>query len=128
MNDRELLWKQYEQNISLFRFYMELLVKLSVFHYAVTGAIISFVLVNSNSNSLIKFALLLPLVMSVSFAGFFIYGAVLANVLRRETFQIRDAFGLRAAPDIGVLSVVLILFSIIYVLTAIGCGVLLCKI
>ena len=127
MDAQELLWRQYQQNVDLYKFYMDLTVKFNVFFYAVTGAIVSFVLAQHNGNDLIRFSLLLPLVMSLCFAGFFVYGGVLMRVLKRETFAIRDALRLQAAPDVGVLSVLLYLFSFVFLLIAIGCGVLLCK-
>lgn len=127
MDPQELLWRQYQQNIDLYRFYMEQTIKFNVFFYAVTGAIISYVLTHSNDHALVQYALLLPLVMSVFFSGFFVYGAVLMRVLRKDTFAIRDALRLQAAPDVGVLTVFLSVFAVVYVLIAIGCGVLLCK-
>lgn len=127
MEVSELLWRQYQQNIDLYKFYMDLTIKFNVFFYAVTGAIVSFALAQHDGNDLIRFSLLLPLVMSLSFAGFFVYGGVLMRVLRRETFAIRDALQLQAAPDVGVLSVLLYLFAFVFLLIAIGCGVLLCK-
>jgi hypothetical protein len=107
MDEPELLWKQYQQNVDLYKFYLDLLIKFNVFYYAVTGAIISFVLAHSTA--------------------FFIYGAVLMGIPRRETFAIRDALGLKAAPDLCVLTVMLIMFSLICLLVAGGCSVLLCK-
>lgn len=127
MEVSELLWRQYQQNIDLYKFYMDLTIKFNVFFYAVTGAIVSFALAQHDGNDLVRFSLLLPLVMSLSFAGFFVYGGVLMRVLRRETFAIRDALQLQAAPDVGVLSVLLYLFAFVFLLIAIGCGVLLCK-
>jgi hypothetical protein len=127
MDQRELLWRQYQQNIDLFKFYMELTIKFNVFHYAVSGAIISFVLANVENNELVRYALLLPLAMSFCFAVFFVYGAMLMQVLRQEVFSIRDALGLQAAPDVGVLTVLLRVFALIFLLVAVGCGVLLCK-
>jgi hypothetical protein len=120
MDEPELLWKQYQQNVDLYKFYLDLLIKFNVFYYAVTGAIISFVLAHS-TEPLIRYALVLPLVMSVGFSAFFIYGAVLMGIPRRETFAIRDALGLKAAPDLCVLTVMLIMFSLICLLVAGGC-------
>jgi hypothetical protein len=124
---RELLWRQYQQNVDLYKFYMDLTIRFNVFFYAVTGAIVSYVLAQHNGNDLIQYALLLPLVMSLCFGGFFVYGAVLMRVLRRDTFAIRDALQLQAAPDVGVLSVLLYVFAFVFLLIAIGCGVLLCQ-
>ena len=127
MDPHELLWRQYQQNVDLFRFYMDLTVKFNVFFYAVTGAIVSYVLANHNGSDIVQYAVILPIVMCIFFALFFVYGAVLMRVLRKDTFAIRDALGLRAAPDVGVLTVFLSGFAIMYVLIAIGCGVLICK-
>ncbi len=127
MNPQELLWRQYQQNIDLYKFYMDLTVKFNVFFYAVTGAIVSYALAQHNSNAIIKYALALPFAMSLCFAGFFVYGGILMRVLKRETFAIRDALGLQAAPDVGLLSVLLYLFTFIFLLIAAGCGVLLCQ-
>ena len=127
MDAPELLWRQYQQNVDLYKFYMDLTVKFNVFFYAVTGAILSFALAQQKGHELVRFSLLLPLVMSLCFAGFFVYGGLLMRVLRRETFAIRDALKLQAAPDVGVLSVLLYLFAFVFLLIAIGCGVLLCK-
>ena len=128
MDNTELLWKQYQQNVELFKFYLDLLVKFNVFFYAVTGAIVAFVLAHVGESSILRLALLLPMIMSVAFAGFFVYGSVLMGVLRRDTFALRDALQLRAAPDPHVLSVLLILFAVIFLLVAVGCAVLLCRI
>ena len=127
MNDRELLWSQYKQNVDLYKFYMELLLKLETFYYAITGAIFSYYFSNVGIPE-IKYSLFLPLIMSVAFAGFFIYGAVLISITREETFKLRDALGLQVAPDLGVLSVLLYIFAIISLLVAAVSGyVLWCK-
>ncbi|WP_291476539.1 hypothetical protein [Acidovorax sp.] len=127
MSNNEILWKQYQTNVELFKFYMDLVVKFNVFFYAVTGAIISFVLAQVEASAMLRWALALPLVMSLCFAVFFVYGAVLMRILRNETFELRDALHLRAAPDVGVLSVLLLLFAFIYLLVAIASTILLCR-
>lgn len=117
MEPIEILWGQYKQNIDLYKFYMELIVKFNVFYYAVTGAIVSFYFANQSIEN-IKYSLLLPILMSIAFAGFFIYGAILMKQLRIDIFEIRDALNLNVAPDVGVLTVLLYIFSVIYFLVA----------
>ena len=125
MDDRELLWKQYSLNIDLYRGYLELVVKMNVFYYAVTGAILSYYFTHS-TEPLVKWSLLLPLFMSVAIGTFFLIGARLARVTRYETFQIRDALGLLAAPEIGVLIILLIMFAVLMFLVAGGLVWVLC--
>jgi len=117
MEPAEILWGQYKQNVDLYKFYMELIVKFNVFYYAVTGAIVSFFFANQGIPD-IKYSLLLPIIMSIAFAGFFIYGAILMRLLRVDVFKIRDALKLEVAPDVGVLSVLLYIFSVIFIVVA----------
>lgn len=119
MNDRELLWRQYQMNIDLYRGYLELVVKINVFYYAITGAILSFFFSHAD-DPLIKWSLLLPLVMSVALGIFFVVGARLAQVPREETFKIRDALGLIAAPEIGVLILLLYVFATLTFMVSAG--------
>ena len=119
MDDKELLWKQYELHISLYKSYLELIVKVNIFYYAVTGAIISYYFTHAD-DQLIKYSLILPLVMSIALGGFFIRGAWLAKIPRKEVFSIRDKLGLESAPDIGVLILLLVIFAVLMLLVASG--------
>ncbi len=67
MDKQELLWRQYSQNVELYKFYMEIVIKFNIFYYAVTGAIVSFFFKNSTISN-IKYSLLFPILMSIAFA------------------------------------------------------------
>jgi hypothetical protein len=118
MDNRELLWRQYQLNIDLYKGYLDLIVKINVFYYAITGAILSYYF--ANQNNLTKLSLLLPLLMSLALGMFFLIGAWLARVPREETFQIRDALGLMAAPELGILILLLGIFALLMFLVAGG--------
>lgn len=118
MDNRELLWRQYQLNVELYKGYLDLVVKINVFYYAITGAILSFYF--AHQNDLTKLSLLLPLLMSVTLGAFFMIGAWLARVSREETFRIRDALGLMAAPEIGVLILLLGIFAVLMFVVAGG--------
>jgi hypothetical protein len=120
MDAPELLWRQYSQSVDLYKFYMDLAVKFNVFYYAVTGAILSFYFAHPGIPDA-KYALLLPIIMSAAFAAFFVYGAFLMRVTRADVFAIRDRLGLEVAPDVGVLSVLLYIFSVVFAVVAVGC-------
>jgi len=72
--DRDLLWKQYELHVGLYKHYLELVLKFNVFYYAATGAILSYFF-SKTDVPLIKYSLLFPIIMSLGFAILFIYGA-----------------------------------------------------
>ena len=121
MDRRELLWRQYSLHIDLYKFYMDLVVKFNIFYYAVTGAIASFYFANPSISNL-KYSLLLPLVMSITFAGLFGYGAWLMRILRQDVFEIRNELVLQTAPDVRVLSILLYIFAVVFLLVAAGCA------
>ena len=115
----ELLWRQYAQHVDLYKFYMEVAVKLMAFHYAITGAILSFYFAQP-SGSTVRWALLLPLVQCLGIAIIFWKGASLLRVTRKDVFDLRDSLRLQVAPDFSFLGHFLQLFAGILVLTAIG--------
>jgi len=120
--DRELLWKQYALHVDLYKFYLDLAVKVNVFYYAITGAILTYYFQHAGDN-ITRFALLLPIVFSLTIGGIFFYGAKLLSVTRKELFAIRDMLALETAPEIGVLAVFLRSFGTIMILTGLGLGI-----
>jgi len=123
MPDKDILWKQYAQNVDLYKFYLDLAVKINVFYYAVTGAILTYYFQHS-SDRLSRFALLLPIVFSLAISGIFGYGSLLLGVVRTELFRIRDQLELDTAPDVMVLIVFLRVFGAILVLVGVALIVL----
>jgi hypothetical protein len=127
MNDRELLWKQYELNINLTRSYLELALKLNLFYYAITGAILSFYFTHPEE-PLIRFSLALPVLMSVAFSGLFVYGAWISRYTRDEIFRIRDSLRLQVAPEVRVLAVFLYILAAIFFFVAVALAwMILCR-
>lgn len=122
MDKAELLWRQYDMHNQLYKGYLELVVRLNVFYYAITGAILSFYFAHAGESELIRWSLLLPFLMSVALAGFFFYGAHAASATRKEVFAIRDALGLNTAPEHAVLMTLLCIFGGLMVVVAIGLG------
>ena len=123
---RELLWKQYELQVALYKFYLDLAIKLNIFYYAVTGAILSFYFSHGDVRT-VRFALVLPGLMSIAFAWLFFHAASLVGVVRIELFRIRDALGLLTAPELLILVYVLRIFGVLFGFVAIGTAVLVCK-
>ncbi len=119
MDERDLLWKQYALNVDLYKFYLELVVKVNAFYYAITGAILAYYFQHSMER-LSRFAVLLPILFSLALSAIFIYGSSLLGVVRTELFKIRDALGLETAPEIMVLIVFFRIFAVILILTGIA--------
>ena len=115
--DKDILWKQYSLYVDLYKFYMELTVKINLFYYGITGAILSFY-VTHPTTPFVKLALGLPILMSLVLAGIFFYGASLMPILRRDLFDLRDKLGLSVAPDLGILTIVLRAFAFLLLVVA----------
>jgi cytochrome b subunit of formate dehydrogenase len=92
------VWKQYEINVDLYKHYLKLTIEINVFYYAITGAIVSYYFAHRMEAPDIRFALMLPILMSVLLALFFIYGSIMNRYSRDEMFRVRDALGLRVSP------------------------------
>jgi hypothetical protein len=127
MDDKELLWKQYELNVNLYRSYLELAIKVNIFYHAITEGILSFYFANQDKG-FIKYSLVFPLVMSIAFACFFIFGAERSRITRREIFSLRDKLGFEAAPEMLTLMVFLVISAFLFILVAATLGwLLLCR-
>lgn len=110
-SERDVLWKQYQLHVDLYKHYLELVLKFNVFYYAATGALPSFYFSKSEV-PLIKYSLLFPVAMSVGFGILFIYGAVILKISRQDIFDLRDKLALETAPDVRVLAVLLYISAI----------------
>ena len=117
--DKESLWKQYQLHVDLYKHYLELTLKFNVFHYAVTGAILSFYFSKSDV-SILRYSLLFPMVMSCGFGIFFLYASSLVESVRRDIFAIRDALGLYSAPEVKVLTILLRLSATLFLIVALS--------
>jgi hypothetical protein len=115
----EILWKQYELQVGLYKEYLNLLLKFNVFYYAATGALISYYFSKSGMPWM-KYSLAFPILMSGGFAYLFFYSASQTHVVRHELFEIRDKLGLSTAPEYKVLTVYLYLSAILMLFVGVG--------
>ena len=115
----ELLWRQYAQHIDLYKFYFEVTIKLTAFHYAITGAILSYYFTQP-PDSMVRWALLLPVVLSSGLGFIFWRGASLLEITREDVFSLRDQLRLEVSPEFAVLVLLLKLFSAILGLTGLS--------
>jgi hypothetical protein len=116
----DLLWKQYCLHVDLYKFYLEIAMKVNVFYYAITGGILSFYF-NNIDQELAKYALILPAIMSAAFGILFLVGSAMIIATRREVFNIRDKLKLETAPELGVLFLFLLSFGVIFI--GVSCGI-----
>lgn len=106
MDRQELLWRQFESNVGLYKHYLELVLKMNAAYYAITTAIVSYVLAHRD-DGISRSGLFVPLVLGVGLIALFSYGAVMLRVTRDEMLAIRDALGLQTIPEFRVLALLL---------------------
>jgi len=109
MDQSELKWNDFKLSVDLHRSYLDLAIKLNMFYYAITGAILSFHFANSQLSTA-KFALILPVILSIGLTVFFFWGAKLANNLRLHIKTTAKELDLKAYPE----GIVLVLLCIIF--------------
>ncbi len=118
-DNKEILWRQYQQHIDTYKFYLDIVVKIMGFYFAISGAIISFYASNTTLEN-IKLALYLPFITGIGLFTIFCIGAVLSLVTRKDVFEIRDTLGLKVAPETGVLTLLLVVFAIVILTCVLG--------
>jgi len=117
----DLLWRKYELWVTLYRDYLALVLRVNLFFYAITGAIVSYYLAHQGQPEA-RYGLLLPFLMSAAFFAFFVYCAQLVPHMRASVFAIRDQLGLGTAVEVRVLAVLLYIFAAIFLVVMIALG------
>ena len=113
----ESLRKQYETYVDLFKFYLDLILKATVWYYTITGAILSFHFSDKNPQAATTIhAVLLPALFSVVLFLIFFGASTLAVKMQNELDRIRDDLGLEGAPHVQVLIWSTRLFGLTYII------------
>lgn len=112
----ETLFKQYEGYVDLFNFYLDSSVKAVTWFYGITGAILSFFFSHQSDKSMIRFALLLPALMSVGLAAIFLYSSTQVKEMATYLKELQRRLGLVGTPHVQVLLSFLVLSGILFVI------------
>lgn len=126
-DQQKFLWERYKQTVDLHRSYLDLAIKLNVFNYAITGAIVSFYF-SQPDEPLIKWSLLLPALMNLGLAIFFFRSALASNVSQKDIHTLANnlEFDVRSVVA-SVLAFLLWIFFATTLLIVIGLVVLIAK-
>ena len=123
MDRTELLWRRFELHVSLFKHYLELTLKINVAFYAISGAVLSYVLAHPGDRTS-QGGLLIPLVLGIGLTTVSVFGALMLGETRRDLLAIRDELGLQTIPEIRVLSLLLWVSSLGFLAVSIAVLVL----
>ena len=116
--EREILWRDYSQGVQLYQFYLEMTLKVNTAYYAITGAILSFCLSRPHGD-FSRWALSLPLLLSVFFTVLFALSSLLVKNARAASISTSKKLGL-LYHDFSPLLYVLRAFSVLHFICVIG--------
>lgn len=119
MERQKLLWSQFELNAGLYKHYLDLTLKVNGAYYAITGAIVTYVLAH-RADGISRSGLLIPIVLSVCLGLLFAYGAIMLRHTRAEMISIRDELGLQTIPELHILSALLWLSVLGFLVVSVG--------
>lgn len=92
--DPKLLWDEYKLQVETYRFYLDLVIKINLFFYAITGGILSFYFAGVNKEQ-VQLALVLPLVMSVLLFAFFLFGGISNKTSQKQVKLLATELGFK---------------------------------
>ena len=113
----QFLSDQFFSFVELYKFYISSVIKLNVFYYAITGAILSYYFSHS-SNYFLSFSLLLPIIFSIGLAILFLVATKKVKVMDKCLNETSSFFGSDYYPDALSLKHLLVLFGILHILVA----------
>lgn len=119
-----LLWKQYNVYTDLFKFYVNTTWQVVTWFYAITGAILVYYFDHAPKNAYLRYALVLPAVLSFGFSRIFTVGARQSKDLVNWLEYIRSQLSLPGRPHVEVLNLFLEQSSKLFLVTTIGLIVL----
>ncbi len=120
LDSDNLLWKQYNTYVDIFKFYINVVWQVITWFYAITGAILVYYFEHFKDNSYLRYALILPAVLSFGFYQMFAFGARQNKDLVRWLNYIRDQLNLPGRPHIEVLGKFLELSSKLFLVVTLG--------
>lgn len=88
-----MLWREYQMSVDLYKFYLELVTKMLVWYYAITGGILSFYFTDKTL-PFARWALLLPTGVSVALVLLFVWGARQWQPVRDNALEVAQQLNL----------------------------------
>jgi hypothetical protein len=89
MNEKELAWKRYSMNIDIYQNFFDIVIKVNLFYYGITGALLSFYYTNISTNADLKYSLLFPALFSFALILLFSYGLWALNKTKEDIEECR---------------------------------------
>ncbi len=98
METDEKLLSQYNSDIELYKFYINFVLKINAFHYAMSAAIFTFLLTNKTEQYL-EYILVFPIIFSLTIIGIGVFGYPAVDILNKATEKNANKLGYETYPD-----------------------------
>ncbi|MBI5656728.1 MAG: hypothetical protein HZC44_07890 [Geobacter sp.] len=115
----KILLHQYSTIVDVYKHNLDLVLKANIFIYAITGSILSFYMSKPNTG-IMKFALIFPAILNVSYSWFFFYSADHVKYFHMDIVEIIKALGLISCPNVLFLKKTLQVSAWLLLLVSIG--------
>lgn len=116
---KDVIIKQYEILIDVYKHWLDLILKYNVAYYAGTGAITSYYLAHKDA-PLLRYSLLLPIAIGIGLAIFCFLTAYWIHPIDEQLINIRERLNLITTPDPTFITKMLRGCAVFCGLTAIG--------
>lgn len=117
--DLEDVRSQYGHFIDIYKFYVEWVLKIGAFNSTVTGALLAFVL-GQTDRSVVRYSLLVPVLFSIAVLVMFFMFNKSIDVLRQQIKTLGWKLKLTTVPDLTPLKALCIFFGIFHVILILG--------
>lgn len=118
-------WEIYKHEVALHGGYLDLVIKINTFYYAITGAVVSFYFLHIGDKPFVKWSLVLPIAMTIALSVFYWKSANAAQISQRNLDSISQELEFKVGSVVaGVLAYLLRIFFWLFVITAFGLTVL----
>lgn len=116
----EIYWREYNLHVELYKYHMDMALKANLFFYVMIGGILKYYFENVREHPIVRIAMLLPALMSLTFFCGFVYAGILAKGRREKIFDLNRRLGLDSAPNINLLQYLLWAFAVLFFITGAG--------
>ena len=117
--DKNYYFEQIKQDFSVYKFYMEFLLKAGIFIFGITGGIVSYYFAHTDQE-LMKYSLILPLLFNFVFCLACFGSLKTINSLIIDQYRLSKKAGIIEPYEMTPLKYLIVIFGIVYGLSAVG--------
>lgn len=113
------LWKKYDDNISLYKYYFDLSIKIIMWYSSVVGAIFAFFVANQ-SLKFITYILFIPIFLSIFLFALTVSSIFLLDIIEKDFIDLSQKLNMDSYPTTTPLIWIMYFCCVIFSLIAIG--------